>query len=900
MDLFDEWSPGEDEEQKAEKEEDLFESVPRDLVGNESFVLLSTHSRGEEVNIFTRVDLTKLTLFNDLHGLEIEKRDGLLKHTFTLNPANAFLLRHIMRGLDHVESSSSLRDMKKYADQVEKPYAVLAENRKMIDVHTPPVKVYRDILKKLGAKPLGQGVHKVSASRVMDFEAMVDAIPGKVPKIKLSDEIKSLTRESLPGFDGGVNSLKGISVGELNTIKTNSQSWKSLKKSKMTLQEKIEKFGLKSLHDMLFYLPRRYIDRSKPQDVSDLIEDETATVVGKISFIGEMPKDMGPFFKIKTETGGQIRVSFFKQFWLKRKFKIGDEVLVTGKVKFFRGERQLNGSGIEHADEAAILPIVPVYRQSESQGITTNLILNSNRELISRMGRVKLPPYFSSRDHMTYSEAIQELHLPSSLDEHKKALDVLAYYELVYMQLIVQNFQKETAADRGMAMKPKNDLQEMAKQSLPFSLTSSQDRAVSHLNELASSENPFSVLLNADVGAGKTLVAQFACLRAVDSGGQAIIVAPTDILARQLHKTFANLLGSFDNDINLELLTGSMKASEKKPVIAGLANGEVDIAVGTHSLISENMKYHDLRFVAFDEQQKFGAEQRTSILRRREDGLIPDFLMQSATPIPRSAAQVFYGDMDMVELTEKPPGRLPIVTEWIEQNPQDVLDQIAHEMWNDVRDQIAQGNQVFVTTPMVNDSSKIEAASVKRTFERLTENTLSDCRVAMVSGQMKNEDQKQVMQDFRDKKYDVLVASTVVEVGVDIPDATRMVILSADRLGASSLHQIRGRIGRNDKQSKCYLVSNTETENGIKRLSSLVDSEDGFDIAKVDLEIRGEGSMFDTDQSGHSSMQFASILKHSHLVKEASEEASRILGTEYSDQAIKDAVNVFESNERLV
>jgi ATP-dependent DNA helicase RecG len=527
----------------------------------------------------------------------------------------------------------------------------------------------------------------------------------------------------------------------------------------------------------------------------------------------------------------------------------------------------------------------------------------ANRELLSRIKEIKLPVYFRQAGRMDYCEALTELHFPSSLDRHYEAVDTLAYYELVYMQLIIQETKEKSEVRPGIIQAASDrKLQVKAIRSLPFELTKSQKRAVVEMNKKLSGDSPSSTLLNADTGSGKTVVAQLACLRAVEAGNQAVLLGPTDILGRQLFATFEKLvkqLEGFGETVRIAYLGGNMKVRDKKPILKAIKDGEIDVVIGTHAVLADSVEYKSLGFVAIDEQQKFGAEQRTKLLNTRSDNRVPDLLMQSATPIPRSTAQVFYGDMDMIELKEKPPGRIPIVTEWIQEDPVEISQQLVNPLWTDIQNEAAQGNQIFVITPMVSESDKIDAASVEKTFKNLKEISLPGLRIAYAHGQMKGDEQKTVMEEFRAKKYDVLVASTVVEVGVDIPDATRVVILSADRLGASSLHQIRGRVGRNSKPSKCYLVSLGKTENSQLRLQSLVDSEDGFEIAKVDLAIRGEGKMFSVEQSGRSEMIFASLSMHGDRITEAKDEAKRILKSPFRALALQDGKNKFESDERL-
>lgn len=759
-------------------------------------------------------------------------------------------------------------------------------------------------MNKVNGYPTKTG-YRIEILRVLDLEKLSETMDSKLPKIKFARNVLQLNREPIIGFDGTLESLKDIPISSLNVVSANNQSWKALKSSKKTLDEKMQSIGIKTLYDMLFWLPKRYIDKSKPQDISDLIEGETAVIVGKIAETHEITANRGgAVFTIQTNTGERIRTTFFNQKYLLNKFKLGNEVLVTGKFSLWNNKPQISGNTIEHDDADILLPIVPIYKQSPSKGITTYYLMSANRELLTRLGDIKLPPYFRQEGRMNYCEALSELHFPTSLMEHGKAIETLAYYELVHMQIIIQEAKNKSDLRAGLKMSEgKERLQAKGLKSIPFSLTTSQKRAIALMNSKLSENLPTSTLLSADVGAGKSVVAQMSALRAVDAGCQAVIVGPTDILARQLFQGFSKLLNSieekFGNKITIEFFDTSMKAKEKKEMLKRIADGEVSIVVGTHSVMS-SVKYNNLGFVAIDEQQKFGAEQRSQLLSSRDDGAIPDILMQTATPIPRSTAQVFYGDIDMIELSEKPPGRLPIITEWVQEDPVEFTAQITNKVWTDITKEAEQGNQSFVITPLVSESEKIDSASVEKTFKNLSQMALSGLKIGFVHGQMKKDVQQEEMKKFRDKEYDVLVSSMVVEVGVDIPDATRVVILSAERLGSASLHQIRGRVGRNSKQSKCYLVSLGKTENSQVRLQSLVDSDNGFEIARADLEHRGEGKMFSTDQSGRSDMIFANLVKHRDKINVAKEEAQKILKSPFRDIAIKDSKEKFQSEERII
>lgn len=855
------------------------------------------------LTLFSVHDLRKREAFAVLAGLQtVELDEGVYRFRIYKNAGAMFALRYALTGLKVKGSAEDLSEMKALADKAPVPAAVLSEDRKFINIRVPRTPSYTNLLKTMTARPLGEGDYRVTVARAQDLNGHNQALPKYVPRIAFADSVTALLFAPIPGFDGTLESLKSISVEELNVIGSNAQAWKNLKNSKKTLAEKMGTMGISSLYDLIFFMPRRYIDKSTPQNIRDLIAGESATILGTIAGISSVGGIGGTRFKIESNGGGQIDAVFFRQEWLQTKFKRGEEVLVTGKVGFFNRELNLGGTSIEHSAEAAILPIVPIYKQSESKGITTNVILNAQRELFSRMGEnLKMPPYFAKSKEIVYASAVRELHLPTSLAESKKSRELLAYMEFVQMQIIMHELKQSKSQETGLInAEGPSKLQRQAISSLPFTMTRGQQNAVSYLNDEMAAERPVSVLLNADVGAGKTLLAQLACLRAVEAGRQAIIVAPATILARQLYDTLQTLLSRLSIDVDARLLLGDTKATERKKILKGLSEGTVQIAVGSTSLLSEAVEYNDLGFVCFDEQQKFGVNHRTKILSRRSDDRVPDFMMQTATPVPRSTAQVFYGDMDMIELDDKPEGRLPIETEWLNERPQEVLEQLAHPVWEDIKEEASKGNQTFIITPLVNDSESIDAASVKKTHEVLSNGPLSSLNVGIVHGQMKPDLARDAMADFRAKKYDVLVASTAVEVGVDIPDATRVVVLSADRLGASSLHQIRGRVGRSNKPSTCSLISQTEVPGSIRRLQALVDSSNGYDIAQVDLETRGEGQLFGVEQSGGATLRFGSILTHRHLVEAASKEADRILASPLREMAIQDAKLTFNAEERFV
>lgn len=858
----------------------------------------------DEILFSTRGQLSSESDLRHLLGLDSEQAGNGWVHRARLSPLNAFILRYSLPRKGVKLSAKSAQELKDLADRVPMPTGKLSEDKKFVDLTLPAAKPYRELASKISANP-GKEFYRLRVDRLMDLETSLSAWKSRLPKIALSRDVTEVTHAPIIGFDGTVESLKDIPIAELNIVKANIQGWKALKSSKATVAEKLEKHGISNLYELLYRLPRRYIDKSKPQLISDLIVGEKATLIGTIvGMVTVGTSVQGLRVTIQDNVGSKIPVMFWRQTWLKTKFSVGAEVIVNGTVSSWNGQVNLGGDSIEHFDEGVTLPVVPIYRQAVSAGITSAFLISAVKELLQRIGDVSLPTYFKNREREDMKTVLSELHFPTNLETHEKALLATAYYELVYLQLIIQSARDAISGRPGLRItEGRRKLQDKAIRSLPWELTPAQVKAIGEINRQLAGASPSTSLLLADVGSGKTLTAQLACLRTVDAGHQAVFVGPTEVLARQIYASTVKLCKGLEESsgerVRVELLSGTMKAAEKKETLQRLKAGEIDILVGTHAALGKNVKYSDLGLVVIDEQQKFGAEQRSILLESRDDGNVPDLLMQTATPIPRTTAQVFYGDVDIIAMDGKPAGRTPIVTSWVQEDPQVMLTEPLHPVWMDVLQEASKGNQTFVIAPMVVDSSKIDSASVERAYKELSTHTLKDVRVGFVHGSMKADEQRETMRRFRDRELDVLVASTVVEVGVDIPDATRVVILSADRLGASSLHQIRGRVGRSSKASKCYLVSLGSNENSQRRMQALVDSENGFEIAKIDLEIRGEGSIFSGSQSGGSDMIVARLATHSDLIQEATAEAKRILASSFRNVALKDAQAKFDSPERL-
>lgn len=869
--------------------------------------------KDENIYLLSDVDLandekTKVILSDIIKNKYVESG----KHTSgkyflitPLRPLYAFMLRHSLKYFDVVVKPEYGELLKEFADKTPFPHAKLSEDKKRLEVTVPMVEHYRELMRKVDATPKPQGKYTVPVSRAIELYTAVELTNYKYPKIAFTKETLALFKAPIPGFDGSIESLRNTPLSVLNVIKVDTQSWQQRKASKKNLEEKFLEHGIENLQDLLFEIPRRYIDKSNPQKVGDLIVGESATIVGKVLRVETFNSGRGLNLDLELDGGGEVRVSFFAGSWMSNKFKEGSEVIATGKYKPWRQKKQISGDTIDFADSAASLPVTPIYAQSATKGVTTTVVMRAVQELFARLGDVELPFYLqnvgkdidgvnSKEPTKTYADIIKAVHFPENMAQKERAIKELAFYELVEMQIIIQsrNAAKNAERKHGLVHRIHEDkAYETALKNLPFKLTGAQKTGIQKLSEGMSNDSSYQALLASDVGTGKTILAQLSCLIAHDSGYQSVVLAPTEILARQLHNSFLNVREMVEepwkSNLNIVFYTGSMKAKEKREVLEQIRSGYANIIISTQAAATGKLEFNDLGFVAVDEQQKFGSEQRSALLSARSDGRVPDLMMMTATPIPRSTAQVFYGDMDFIKLDEKPAGRLPIITEWIEEHPSTMAANHFHSVWSDVKDELEKGNKAFVIAPLVEDSDSIDASSVESTYKALSKGALTGAKIAFVHGKMKAEETRQIMQDFRDGVYNVLVASTVVEVGVDIPEATRVVVLSADRLGASTLHQIRGRVGRNSLQSKCYLVAHEPTDNGRERLTALVNSDDGFEIAKSDLAIRGEGQLFGSAQSGKSEFKFLKIARHGRWVKRAAEEAEKVLNSEYGNQAVK-------------
>lgn len=697
--------------------------------------------------------------------------------------------------------------------------------------------------------------------------------------------------------------LKNIPISVLESVESFTPPRKKKPESAAPLLKKI---GIASIFDALFYLPMRYIDQTNPRtDFSDLEEKQELVVVGTITSVRHN-KGRAPSlsFYIEVAPGVEIPAIFFRQMWLSRKFKAGDRVIVNGKFKCYHGRNQVAGTTIEHIPSGDdIQPVIPVYKQSPKNGLTTKFIESVVLEALDVAGRIDTPAFLDDFIPRDIVGIVRNIHAPKVPSDVITARKDMTLFELTLMQSAIQHSNKSNPRASTVISSANESnplLSDFMAHRMPFTLTDDQARAVGEITEMMDSGFSDTVLLSADVGAGKTIIAQLAALRAVEAGHQAVMAAPTEVLAQQLYEKTRDLF-AYNEDITVAFFTGSLKAAERKKIEKAISDGTVDIVIGTHVTLTKYEMYKSLGFVCIDEQHKFGASQRTSISKALTGAgsasRSPVVMQQTATPIPRSMAQGMFGGIHMIRLTQKPSGRLPIVTKWVNSSPKQVARDRNSKVWGKLREEVKAGNQAFIIAPFVTDSAFMEdVSSVESLYKDISEHIFPKMRVAMIHGKMKSADIDATMQAVRAKKFDIVIASTVVEVGVDIPDATFIAVMSADRLGIASLHQLRGRVGRSSKQSYCVLVSDNESPASRERMHAMEKTNDGFELAEFDLGMRGSGTIFGSQQAGDSEIRFATNNFTPETLQLSYERACAVVFSPDEAEAVRIAEDYFDSS----
>jgi ATP-dependent DNA helicase RecG len=658
------------------------------------------------------------------------------------------------------------------------------------------------------------------------------------------------------------------------------------------LEPRLEEMGLATVLDVLQHYPRRWVDRTKKADIASLAVGEEATVFAEVRTIrGRRTRQGRALVEAVVYDGTSLlNITFFNQAWREKQLSAGTEASFFGKLDVYRGKRQMTNPVVDVVGRAGAPDektgvIVPVYPQSGKAEIFTWQLRKIVMEALRRCGKRGLSDPLDEvmRAELGLMErdgAYRSIHAPGDMHELDAATRRLKFDEFLRMQVGLVARKRALAAEQsGIRHEVDGPLVDAFLAQLPFALTGDQQGAITEITRDMAGAAPMHRLLQGDVGSGKTVVALAALLVAVQGGYQGAFMAPTEVLAEQHYVGSLRLLdglhvpahGSLlaDRPVRVELLTNRTTAAERRKIAAGLDAGEVDILVGTHALLYGDAQFSRLGLAVVDEQHRFGVEQR-ALLRGKGDE--PDVLVMTATPIPRTAAMLVYGDLDRSELREMPPGRTPITTTVVGPSP---LEHAA--AWEHLRREVEGGHQAYVVCPLVEDKGRVEAKAATAEYERLQAEELRDLRVGLLHGQMKSKDKETVMAAFREGALQVLVATTVIEVGVDVPNATVMLVEDADRFGLSQLHQLRGRVGRGAAQSYCFLFADPTTPEGSERVLAMAASTDGFDLAEKDLEIRGAGEVFGERQSGFSDLKLGRIPRDEPIVIEARRAAERIL-----------------------
>ncbi len=677
-------------------------------------------------------------------------------------------------------------------------------------------------------------------------------------------------------------------------------------------RDALAELGVHNVADLLTYYPRRYLDQTEEAAIDELVEGQKASVLVEVRRTSSrrVRGNRSMVTSVVTDGRSSLTLTFFNQAWRERQLTPGRRAVVYGKLEYFRGNRQMTSPSVDlvGGDEDVVGRVVPVYAQSDKAGIHTWDMTRFVDEALRRAATAPgargladpLPQSIRKRlDLADRQWAVVGIHQPEDLGQVSRSRRRLAFDELFRMQLaLVLRKRALEATDRGVDHVVGGPLQRSLIDNLPFPLTGAQRRAIGEIDADLVRGVPMHRLLQGDVGAGKTLVAVSSMLAAVDGGHQAAMMAPTEVLAEQHHAGIRRLLEGLtvrregtslfgERPLSVELLTNRTSTADRKRILSGMLIGEVDIVIGTHSLIQDSVRFSSLGVVIVDEQHRFGVEQRAALRSPNDDGTIPDVLVMTATPIPRTAAMTVYGDLDVSVLDELPPGRTPIVTRWVkasglledddsEGNQPEGLE----EMWASVRAEVEAGRQAYVVCPLIEESDKTAAASAEAIHDRLAGFELAGLRLGLLHGRLKPEAKDATMEQFRLGELDVIVATTVIEVGVDVPNATVMVILDADRFGIAQLHQLRGRVGRGAHASSCWLVGEGTTDDGEARMEALVATTDGFELAEVDLDLRGEGTILGERQKGRNDLKLASLRRDRELVRLAREAAIDVVDSD--------------------
>ncbi|ASG29187.1 ATP-dependent DNA helicase RecG [Fusobacterium polymorphum] len=635
----------------------------------------------------------------------------------------------------------------------------------------------------------------------------------------------------------------------------------------------LKSLGISTVYDLVYYFPRAYDDRTNIKKIGELKFNEYVVLKANvISVVNLTVRNGKKIVKAMVSDGtGIMEILWFGMPYIKKSLKIGEEYLFIGQTKKSAVFQLINPeyklfSGQQKVSESEILPI---YSSNK------NITQNSLRKLVEKF-LVNFLNYFEENipkelikeyKIMERKSAVKNIHYPVSMKEIEEAKRRFAIEELLILELgILKNrFIIENSNSKNYEVEGKKEKVREFLSQLTFSLTNAQKKVIKEIYDEISNGKIVNRLIQGDVGSGKTVVAMVMLIYMAENGYQGALMAPTEILANQHYLGIKERLEKIG--LRVELLTSSIKGKKKNEILDGIVNGDVDIVIGTHSLIEDDVIFKKLGLIVIDEQHRFGVNQRNKL---REKGFLGNLLVMSATPIPRSLALSIYGDLDLSIIDELPPGRTPIKTKWI------ANDEDLEKMYNFIYKKVNDGNQAYFVAPLIETSDKMALKSVDKVSEEI-ERKFSNKKIGIIHGKMKAKEKDEVMLKFKNKEYDILIATTVIEVGIDVPASTIMTIYNAERFGLSALHQLRGRVGRGSKQSYCFLISNSTTENSKQRLSIMEETEDGFRIAEEDLKLRNSGEIFGLRQSGFSDLKFIDIIYDVKTIKLVRDECIKYL-----------------------
>lgn len=663
-----------------------------------------------------------------------------------------------------------------------------------------------------------------------------------------------------------------------NTLTTSVQFLKGIGEKRAG---RLKEAGVETILDLLYYFPRRYLDRSHITKIKDLSENMTATVVGKIQFCGIKSGRRRRFVAVLHDGTGYLDCVWFNraEYWNKI-FEKGETLACSGKVGFF-GNMQMVHPDFDRLTEDGESDflhtgrIIPLYPSSEALGkvgldsrgfrkVLKSAVRNYSGEL-----RETLPQAIIKRqDLLGFRLAMQNIHFPESKKTLLAARKRLKFDELFFLELMLAYRKKNIEIKRkGIEFLKVGERTKKLIEALPFELTDAQKKVIREIRDDMKKASPMNRLVQGDVGSGKTMVALISMMMSLENGYQAALMAPTEILAEQHFLTIHNLLEALK--VKVVLLVGSQNKRDRTQALESIQSGEAEIVVGTQALIQEGVEFKKLGLVVVDEQHRFGVMQRATLI---EKGFTPDVLVMTATPIPRTLSMTLYGDLDVSIIDELPPGRKPIKTYWRSDKKQS-------EIYKFVKQKLKEGEQAYIIFPLIEESEKMDLQAAIDGYENLKNGIFSEFKMGLLHGRMKSDEKETVMSAFKSGEVQVLVSTTVIEVGVDVPNATIMIIENAERFGLPQLHQLRGRVGRGEKPSRCFLIAKPPISGDARvRLNTVRDTNDGFKIAEVDLKLRGPGEFFGTKQHGMPELKIADLVKDTELLIWAREEAFNLAG----------------------